>query len=180
MQLLSKIFARMLRISLLIAVVTCASFAQLRIGYVNSDTILKNLPEAQEAQDKLAAIGKQWQDELDKMSKSLQAQYEDYQKKQAMYTDATRQSEQQKLLDEQQKVQKYNEDKFGAKGEFAMQRDKLMTPIRDKILKAIEKVAKEEKLSFVFDKAGDAVVLYADASYDITYKVLDRMKRGGK
>jgi outer membrane protein len=168
-------------ILLAIAFVTSISTAQdkLKIGYVDSDTILKNLPEAKDAQDKLAAIAKNWQDELDKMSKNLQAEYEDYQKKQAMYNDATRQTEQQKLVDEQQKVQKYNEDKFGQKGEFAMQRDKLMTPIRDKILKAIQKVAKDEKLSFVFDKAGDAVVLYADASYDITYKVLDRMKRSG-
>ncbi len=167
---------------LAIAFVACVSNAQdkLKIGYVNSDTILKNLPEAKDAQDKLAAIAKNWQDELDRMSKDLQAKYEDYQKKQAMYNDATRQTEQQKLVAEQQKVQQYNEDKFGQKGEFALQRDKLMTPIRDKIMKAIEKVAKEEKLNFVFDKAGDAVVLYADASFDITYKVLDRMKRSGK
>lgn len=167
---------------LAIAFVACLSNAQdkLKIGYVDSDVILKNLPEAKEAQDKLAAIGKSWQDELDKMSKNLQADYEDYQKKQAMYNDATRQAEQQKLLAEQQKVQQYNEEKFGAKGEYAMQNAKLMTPIRDKILKAIEKVAKEKKLTFVFDKANDAVVLYADESYDITFQVLDQMKRGGK
>jgi len=35
-------------------------------------------------------------------------------------------------------------------------------------------------MKFVFDKAGDVVLLYADPQYDITYKVLDFLKTGGK
>jgi outer membrane protein len=33
-------------------------------------------------------------------------------------------------------------------------------------------------MKFVFDKAGDVVLLYADPQYDLTYKVLDRLKTG--
>ena len=45
-------------------------------------------------------------------------------------------------------------------------------------MKGIQEVAKEEGMNFVFDKAGDVLLLYADAQYDITYKVLDKLKRG--
>ena len=47
------------------------------------------------------------------------------------------------------------------------------------MLKAIETVAREEGASFVLDKVSEAtIVLYADAKFDLTYKVIDRLKRG--
>lgn len=159
---------------------TQQSVAQLKIGYVNSETILKELPEAKEAQSKLEGMVKVWQDELEKMSKSLQEKYEDYQKKQSMYNETVKQAEQKKLLEEEQKMNLYRQEKFGQQGELAMQREKIMKPIQDKVFKSIEKIAKDQKLSFVFDKATDVPLLYADASYDYTYKVIDMLKRGGK
>jgi hypothetical protein len=33
-------------------------------------------------------------------------------------------------------------------------------------------------MSFVFDKVGDTFLLSADAQFDLTFKVLDRLKRG--
>jgi len=37
-------------------------------------------------------------------------------------------------------------------------------------------VAADQKMKFVFDKAGDVLLLFADAEYDMTYKVLDKLK----
>ena len=56
----------------------------------------------------------------------------------------------------------------------------MMKPIRDAVNKAISEVAKQQKLSFVLDKGVEGVVSilhYADADYDITYKVLDKLKK---
>jgi len=175
---ISRKMVTVLCMAVLFGVTINPAKAQLKIGYVDSDTIIKELPEAQDAQQKLQDIVKGWQDELDKMSKDLQAKYEDYQKKEALYNDATKQSEQKKLVDEEQQVNQFRQDKFGTQGELAAQRDKIMSPIREKILKVIAQVAKEEKVSFMFDKAGDVLLLYADKTADYTYKVLDRLKRG--
>ncbi len=153
---------------------------QQKIGYVNSETILKELPEAKDAQGKLEAMVKNWQDQLDQMSNALKAKYDDYQKKQALLNDAAKQEQQQKLIDEEQKMNQFRQDKFGQQGELALQRDKLMTPIRDRVMKVIEQVAKEQKVAFMFDKAGDVLLLYADKTADYTYIVLDRLKRGSK
>lgn len=154
--------------------------AQQKIGYVNSETILKELPEAKDAKEKLAAIVKGWNDEIEKMSKDLQDKYEDYQKKQGLYNDQTKQTEQKKLIDQEQKMNEYRQQKFGQQGELALQQDKVMQPIKEKVFKAIEQVAKEQKLAFVFDKAGDVLLLYADKGADYTFIVIDRLKRGGK
>jgi outer membrane protein len=168
-------------LSLLIAAIAVFSgtvYGQVKIGYVNSETIIKELPEAKDAKAKLEGIVKGWQDEMERMSKALQDKYEEYQKQKAMLNDATRQTREKSLVEEEQKINQYRQEKFGQQGEYALQQEKIMTPIREKILRSIEQVAKEEKVSFMFDKAGDVLLLYADKTADYTYKVLDRLKRG--
>ncbi len=56
-------------------------------------------------------------------------------------------------------------------------REGLLQPIRLKVNDAIAAVAKEEKINLVLDKVA-GLVLYNEEKADITYKVLDRMKRG--
>lgn len=51
----------------------------------------------------------------------------------------------------------------------------MFKPIKEKITKAIENVAKDLKINFVFDKA-DGTLIYGDKEYDITFKVLDKLK----
>jgi outer membrane protein len=65
-------------------------------------------------------------------------------------------------------------------GEYYRKNDELLQPIKDQIMKGIEEAAKKEGLTFVFDKAGDVILLYADQTYDITFTVLDMLKRGKK
>jgi outer membrane protein len=155
--------------------------AQQKIGYVDSQKILEELPAAKEAKDSLAGIVKIWQGELDRMSRDLQDKYEDYQKKQGLYNDQTKQTEQKKLIDEEQKMNDYKNQKFGQQGELAMQQDRLMTPIKKKIFSAIKQIAAENKLAFVFDKAGDVVLLYGEPNADYTFKVIDYLlKRSDK
>ena len=168
-------------IGMLICLVAFGSQAlsQLKSGFVNSQTILNELPEAQEAQKKLNALIQTAQDTLEKMQKEFQAQYEDYQKKQAMMTDASKKEQEQKLVEADQQIKQFQQVKFGQTGEIAQQREKIFAPVREKIVKAIQSVAKEEKMVFVFDKTPEgSMVLYAEPTLDITYKVLDRLKRG--
>jgi Skp family chaperone for outer membrane proteins len=63
--------------------------------------------------------------------------------------------------------------------EIQNKREEFLEPIRKKMKEAIESVAKEEKISLVLNKVTDTV-LYAEDQLDITFKVLDRIKRGKK
>ena len=153
---------------LLIIMAFSSANAQQKIGYVNSEKILAELPAAKEAKDSLASIVKIWQGELDRMSHDLQDKYEDYQKKQGLYNDQTKQVEQKKLIEEEQKMNDFKSQKFGQQGELALQQERLMQPIKDKIFAAIKQIAVENKLAFVFDKAGDVVLLYGETSADYT------------
>jgi len=150
-----------------------------KIGYVNSAKIFQELPAAQEAQRKIDALGKPIQDSLETMQKELQARYEDYQKREALLTETAKKSEQQKLVEFQRKAEEYRVSKLGNDGELARETEKLLTPLRERIKNAIAAVAKEEKYSFVFDKTETIqILLYGDPTHDITFKIIDRLKRG--
>lgn len=161
-------------------VFTTALFAQQstqKIGYVNSETIIKELPEAKDSQAKLESILKGWQEEIEKRGAALQTKYEEYQKQSNMLNESAKQAKQKELVEEEQKLNQYRQEK---QQELKVQQEKIMKPIQEKVFKAIATVAKEQKLAFVLDRATEVPVLYADPQYDYTFKVLDMLKRGGK
>ncbi len=162
-----------------VALLIGSASAQQRIAYVNSTKIFQEIPEAQDAQKRLEAIAKPVQDEIEKQEKSIQDKLDEYKKKESLLNDAAKKTAQQEIYDLDQKLREYKQQKLGQDGELAKQQDKILNPIKDKILKAIESVAKAEKYTFVFDQTETVrVLLYGDPKEDLTNRVIDRLKRG--
>jgi len=161
------------------APVAFAQTTTLKIGFVNSAQVLMGYPEAQEINKKLDGIARGWQAELEKMSKDLQAKYADFQKKEPLLKDEEKQLRRAELVELENKGIAYRQDKFASDGELAQLTDSLLTPIKQKVIKVIEQVAKDEKLQFIFDRNDQImVVLYGDPKYDYTNLVIDKLKRG--
>jgi outer membrane protein len=174
----TKTVLALLAAALLFTPLTTSAQTQ-KIGYVNSAKIFQELPDAQSAQRKIDALSKPIQDTLETMQRNLQSSYEEYQKKESLYNESTKKAEQQKLIEMERKMQEFRAAKLGQDGDLAKQTEKLLTPIRDKIRTAIATVAKEEKYNFVFDRTEQVqILLYGDPVHDMTYKVIDRLKRG--
>lgn len=151
-----------------------------KIGYVDSQVILNQMPEAIKAQGDLDALTNAWTAHLDSMTMDYQKGLADYQKKSSTLKDKEKLALQQKLVSQEQAIIDYRKAKFTqGTGEIYKKQDSIFTPVKNKIYKAIKEVAKQEKMKFVFDKAGGAVLLFEDPEYDITYKVLDKLKTGG-
>ncbi len=152
---------------------------QQKLGYVDSQVILTQYPEAIKAQGDLDALTNKWSAHLDSMNQELQQMYSDYQKQANTMPEDKKLSTQQNIIQKQQQVENFRKEKFGQQtGEIYKKQEEIFNPVKDKIYKAISEVAKEENMQFVFDKSGDIILLYADPEYDITYKVLDKLKRG--
>lgn len=155
--------------------------AQLKIGYVDSEVILAQFPEAIKAKSDLDGMVVKWRKDLDSMKVEIQKISEDYQKQAKTMKPEDVQKAEAKYSEKVQKAQQYQDQKFNQpNGEYFVKQDQLMKPVKEKIFKAIDDVSKEENMQFVFDKAGEVVLLKADPQFDITYKVLDLLKRGKK
>lgn len=148
------------------------------IGIVDVENVVKEMPEAVSADKKLKEIGQKWQDTLLGMRKDLEAKYTQYQKQKAMMPADQQQKEEENLQKTNQMMMQYNEMKFGQQGELNVLKEQYLQPIRAKVLASIEAVAKDEGITMVMEKA--ASILYSESRIDITFRVIDRIKRGDK
>ncbi|MGC8594227.1 MAG: OmpH family outer membrane protein [Candidatus Kryptoniota bacterium] len=173
---------RIVRVAFLIFMVTLAaytvplSYAQQKIGWIDTQEIMKQLPEAVEAQSKLDALVAQWQADLNKMQNQFQQEADQYQRQRLILPEQQRAQEEQKLSDMQKKIVDYRNQKFGQNGELFQRQNEIMRPVQEKIFKAIQDVAKELKYDYIFDKSGQILLMYANDQYDLTQKVLDKLK----
>lgn len=162
-------------ISMILAQTTETVHVQ-KTGYVDTDAILAQYSLAIKAKSDLEALASSYRKALDSMYVSLQNDYSDIQKKLNTMKDSQKQEAQQKLIQKEQDIRNYQDSKFGTNGEIAKKQEELFAPINQKIRDAIEKVAKELGYTFIFNKAGEVVLLYGEPEYDITFKVLDVLK----
>ena len=153
------------------------ALSQQKIGFVITDEVFRQLPEAQAASKQLEGIQKESVDTLLSIERDLQAKYGDFQQKESMMPEESKKKAQKEIVDLQNKYQELKQKKSD---DLQKRREALLQPIIEKIQKTIEQVAKDEGLSFVFDKTQSLpVMLYGDAEFNITNKVLDVMIRGG-
>lgn len=172
-------------IFVLLVLFSASIFAQnqqsfsLKIGYVDSEIIMTQFSEAIKAKSDLDGLVAKWRKEADSMTTVLQNAYADYQKQSSTMKPEQQREAQIKIVEKEQELQKFREQKFAQpNGEYFVRQEQLLAPVKQKVFKAIDEIAKEENMHYVLDKAGEVVVLYADAQFDITFKVLDRLKRG--
>lgn len=153
------------------------SFAQLKIGYVDSKSIMDDLPDAQDAKKQLDNLIQTWKKDLAQLQNQYDEKKSDYDKRKLIMSDQTRADMESDLKKLQQQIQNYREKKFGQNGELYQKEDELMKPVQNKVFNAIQEVAKEKDLDFVFDKSGQVLLLYAKDKYDITQDVIDKLKQ---
>ncbi|MCX7983945.1 MAG: OmpH family outer membrane protein [Bacteroidetes bacterium] len=149
--------------------------AQQKLGYFNSEAIIKQLPEAQEAQKQLDKLVEEWQSELTRMQNEWKKKFEEYDRRKLIMTDQRRAEAEKELRELDQAIVNFRNQKFGQNGELFIKQNDLMKPVQDRIFKALQDVAKEEGYDFVFDKSGDILLLYTNEKYDLTQKVLDKL-----
>ncbi len=157
--------------------------AQMKIAYFSSDAVMKQLPDAQDAQKQLDQLVADWQQELNRMQDDWKKKFEDYDKRKLIMTDQRRADTEKELRELDQKIVDYRNQKFGQGGELFQKQNDLMKPVQDRVFKAVQDVAREEGYDYVFDKSGDILLMYANEKYDLTQKILDKLKAqvsGGK
>lgn len=153
-----------------------ALYSQNKIGYIDSDTIIKQLPDAQEVQKQLDRIIKDWQDELSKIEKEWKDNFDDYEKRKLIMSDQKRMEKEKELITQENKINEFRQKKFGMDGELYKKQEELMRPIQNKIFTVVKEIAEQEEYDYVFDRSGDHVFLYAKEKFDLTTKVLEKLK----
>jgi outer membrane protein len=158
---------------------TQAAKAQ-KFGYIDTDYILSKLPDAQKVQGELDAASTRWEKEIQERQLEIDKLEQDYRAEEVLLTEAMRQERKQTIETKRKEALEFNKKVYGPEGLLYLKKKELMTPLRDKVYEAVNKVAKTRKLEFIFDKAADLVMIYADPRHDYSDYVLEELGLGDK
>jgi outer membrane protein len=149
-------------------------FAQ-RFAYVDSDFILKQMPEYASAQKQLNALSVQWQKDVDARFQEIDRLYKAYQADQVLMTADMKKRREAEIADKERSAKDFQNQKFGPGGELEQKSNSVIKPIQDKVAKAIQAVAENDNLDMVFDKNSEVIMLYANPRYDKSNDVITRL-----
>jgi len=146
-----------------------------RYAYVDTQYILESVPEYAKAQEELNKLSEQWVKEVEDRFNQVQTKRNEFEAEKILLPEEIKRQrlkEINKLETEAKELQKL---RFGVGGDLFSQREQLIKPIQDQIFNAIQGIASERNFAFVFDKANQSNLLYADSKYDISDQVLRKM-----
>lgn len=151
-------------------------FAQLKVGYIDSDYIIKQLPDAQDIQKQLDQFILEWKEELLTLEKEYDKALKDFEERQLIMSEEKVKLTQKELETQQAEILKFRDQKFGVQGELFKKQEELMKPIQNRIFTAVKEIAEEDDYDFIFDRSGDMMFVFAKEKYDLTNKVLDKIQ----
>lgn len=130
--------------------------AQTKIGYINFNTLIDQMPETKTVQASVQAYQKQFVDVLQSMQTELTTKGQAYDAGRATMTDAVRTQKETELQDLNKRMQDYN---ASAQQKVQEKSNELAKPLIDKAKGAVAAVAKEKGYTYVFDTTqGEPIV----------------------
>lgn len=154
---------------------TSESRAQQRIGYIDSQSILNEVPEYASVQQKLDQLEEKWRAEIESKKEEVQTLKEEYQAWELLYTEEERREKQEAIDKAQKETERLRQQYFGPDGQLYTRQKELMRPIQERILTATEEVATEQGYDYVFDKGERVLFMYARKEHNLNEDVLQEL-----
>jgi outer membrane protein len=160
-------------ISLLLLV--CGTLFGQRFAYVDTEAILQNMKEYQDAQKELDALSEQFQNTLEAKYAEIDELMRGYKAEKILMTDDMRKQKEEEIAKKEKEARDYQRQKFGVEGELFKKRVELVKPIQDKLYDAIQDVAKRGNFSIIFDIAGQSNILFYDPKLDKSDDIIRKL-----
>ncbi|PKA83289.1 periplasmic chaperone for outer membrane proteins Skp [Ulvibacter sp. MAR_2010_11] len=166
-------------------VLLCFSFSVeaqrgVRIGYIDMEYILENVPEYTEASTQLEGKVQRWKQDIDKKQKSIDQMKLNLSNERVLLTKELIEEREEEIKIEEDEMLQYQQDRFGPNGDLMIQRRQLIQPIQDQVFNIVQEIAENKKYDFIFDKSADIVMLFAAERNDISDQVLRSINRAAK
>ncbi len=151
-----------------------------RIAYIDTEYILENVPEYQEATSQLDQKAQKWKNEIEVKLGELEQKRNDLSNEKALLTKELIDEREEDLAFEENEILDYQQKRFGPNGDLMIQKKQLMQPIQDQIFAAVQDMAASRKYDFIFDKSSDAVMLFSAKRFDLSDQILRSITRAAK
>lgn len=165
------------KIGLFLAVLFSTSLMAQRYGVVDTDYILKNLPEYAQAKAQVDQLSTQWAGEVSALQSDLQSLKDALAAEQILLSPENLEKREAAIVQKAEEVLALQQKYFGPEGLLFEKRTQLVQPIQDKVFGAVQALAQKRKLELVLDKSAQSGVLFVKKEKDYSEEVLNSLKK---
>lgn len=151
-----------------------------RIGYIDMEYILQNVPDYAEANNQLELKAQKWKQELETKKNEITKLKDALKTEKVLLTKELIEEREEAITFLETEMSEYQQKRFGPNGDFIIQKEMLVKPIQDQIFNAVQDIADKKKYDFIFDKASDLTMLFANKRFNISDQVVRVIERAGK
>jgi outer membrane protein len=143
-----------------------------KFGHITAELLLQDMPEYDSAQAKLDDLRSQYDLEIERIQVEINKKIEAYNKSEATMSNLIKEAKASEIQEMQGRLQNFAQT---AQQDLQQQSMQLIQPVMEKARKAIEAVAKEKGLLYVFDMSQGNPVYASEESLDILPLVKARL-----
>ena len=151
-----------------------------KLGYIDMEYILQNVPDYTEAKIQLEQKAQKWKSEIDAKKIEINKLKEALKAEKALLTKELIDERETEISFLENENLEYQQKRFGANGDLIIQKSVLVKPIQDQVFTAVQDIAERLKYDFIFDKTSDLTMLFANKRFDISDQVLRVLNRTEK
>lgn len=141
--------------------------AQSKVGTINTDIILSQMPELKGVEAEMQDYGKKLDTDLRKKYQDYQKLVEKFEAEQEELNEVIQKFRINEITDLEEEIQKFQQN---SQQLIRAKQDELLRPLYSKIGKALEAIVEEEKFTQIFNEGNN--LIYISPEYDVTEKVM--------
>lgn len=151
-----------------------------KIGYIDMEYILQNVPDYMEAKSQLEQKAQKWKQEIEAKKNEVTKLKESLKTEKVLLTKELIEEREEEIVFQETELFDYQQKRFGPNGDLILQKAVLSQPIQDQVFTATQDIAEAKKYDFIFDKSSDLTMLFAAKRYDISDQVVRVITRATK
>jgi outer membrane protein len=151
-----------------------ASSAQ-KYGFIDSEYILNKLPEYKDAKERLDKLADRWTKEIEERYEVIKIKKNNFLREEDLLPADEKKKREEEIATLESEAMQMQKTRFGVNGDYFQKRQELIKPIQDKIYEAMQAIASKRNYSFIFDKANQSNLIFADSKFDLSNEVLKEL-----
>lgn len=160
---------------LLASLAVCWGVQAQNIAVINSQKIYEAMDDYAAAVAELDSLATSYQTRIDDAFKKLDEMYNNYMVAKDGLSYEDQQSREQAIIDNENKITKYQQSVFGADGIIAKKQDELITPFQQKVATLIQNFATQNGYDLIVDVATTSIPFYSP-KVDVTDAIVKTIK----
>ena len=151
-----------------------------KVGFIDMEYILQNVPDYAEAQNQLEQKAQKWKQEIEAKKIEINKLKEALKAEKALLTKGLIEERTAEIDFLENETLDYQQKRFGPNGDLMSQKAGLTKPIQDQVFTAVQDIAEAKKYDFIFDKTSDLTMLFAAKRFDISDQIIGVLTRTEK